>query len=125
MSISKGVVFLAATLTFAAAGCSMDVAKQLASNTQMRDQVMGAIAGNADMAMQAVDKIIANDSLRTQVVDHLLQNDGVAQQVLGRIAGNENALGMVVGMAVRDTTMSKAIMTIVKKGMDSAAKGSM
>jgi hypothetical protein len=114
MTTKKRLLAVLALVTMAAAGCSGDMARQILSNEQLRGQVMDVIAQNKGVALQAVDRIVASDSLRATVVDHLLGNKDVAQQVIMRIATNPDAFDMVLGAAVRDSSMRGHLMTLVK-----------
>ncbi len=119
MTTKKSVLALLTLATLSAAGCGGDIAKQIGSNEQMRGQVMDAIAQNTPLAMQAVDRMMSPDSLRVAVVDHMLGNKDVAQQVIVRIATNPDAIDMVLGVALRDSTMRGHVLTLMK-GMQMA-----
>lgn len=121
MKKSGRIVFLAAAVLMVAAGCGMDVAKQLTSNEQLRTQVFDAIAANKDLAGQVVDKLMASDSTRIAIVDKMLANNEVAKQVIVRVATNPEAIDMVIGTAVRDSAMHDHVMTLVK-GMEMGSK---
>lgn len=96
-------------------GCgNADVAGQIATNQQMRDQVMGAIAANPDLAVVMQQKLVANDSLRTKVVDALLQDSNSSQYVLYRIATNQDAVDIVLRAAVADSAMRQHVLTVMK-----------
>jgi hypothetical protein len=110
----KLVPALLAMAALAAVGCSGDIAKQVASNEQLRGQVLDTIAQHRDIALQAVDRIVASDSLRGVVVDHLLQNKDVAKRVIVRIATNPDAFDMVLTVALRDSAMRGHVLTLVR-----------
>ncbi len=97
------------------AGCGGgDVAGQLGTNQQLRDQVMGVIAGNADLGVLMEQKLLANDSLRTKVVDAMLQDTNASQYVLYRIATNKAAVDLILQAAVADSAMREHIISVVK-----------
>ena len=102
-------------------GCAgnADMGKQLASNEQMRESVMGAITTNQDLAVVMQKQLLANDSLRTKVVDAMLQDSHSAEYVLYRIATNRDAVDMVLKAAVSDSSMRDHVFTLVK-GMEMA-----
>ena len=105
----------------AAVGCSGDMARQLASNEQLRTQVFDALAGDPKLAMAAVDRLVQSDTLRATVVEHLLSQDDVAKQVLVRIGTTPEALDMVVGIAAKDSTLRDHLVTLVR-GIEMATK---
>jgi hypothetical protein len=115
------MVFAASLAVFVAAGCSVDVAKQLASNEQVRTQVLDAIASNPELTGQLLNKLTASDSTRIKLVDDLLQNEQVAQQVLVRVGMNPDAMNMVIGVAVQDSAMRGHVIALVK-GIEMGAK---
>ena len=98
----------------AASGCGVDVAKQLATNEQMRTQVLDAIVANKDLTGQVLDKLMASDSTRVAVVDKMLSNNEVAKQVIVRVGTNPNAIDMVLGVAARDSVTRDHVLTLVK-----------
>lgn len=115
------IVVMAAALALAAAGCGVDVAKQMATNEQLRTQVFDAVAANKDLTHQVLDRVMSADSTRIAAVDHLLANDEVAKQVLIRIGTNKQALEMVMGIAVQDSS-TRDYMFAMLKGMEMASK---
>ncbi|MFN8587193.1 MAG: hypothetical protein U0704_05270 [Candidatus Eisenbacteria bacterium] len=120
----KHARMLFAMMTFAAVtavGCSGDMARQIATNEQLRTQVFDAIAGDPKLAMGAVDRLMQSDTLRAAVVEHLLKQDEVAKQVLVRIGTTPEALDMVVGIAAKDSTLREHLVTLVH-GMEMATK---
>lgn len=122
--IKRGrMVFVAALALFVTAGCSMDVAKQMVSNEQVRTQVLDAIVANKDLTGQLMAKFMGNDSTRVQFVDALLQNEEVAKQVIVRVGTNPNAVDMVLGVAVQDSAMRSHVVTLIK-GIDLASRQS-
>lgn len=114
MTIKKTTLVLVALVAMTLAGCGGDLARQIATNEQLRGQVMDAIASDRGLALQVVDRIVVPDSLRSVVVDHLLLNKDVARQVILRIATNPDAFDMVLGVAVSDTAMRSHVLTLVK-----------
>jgi hypothetical protein len=113
---------LAAAVLLVAAGCGMDVAKQLTTNEQLRTQVMDTIAANPALRVLLVDKLMATDSTRIAVVDKLLANDEVAKQVIVRVAMSPSAVDMVIGSAMRDSTMREHVLTLFKGIQMASAK---
>jgi hypothetical protein len=108
---------------FVAAGCGVDVVKQIQSNEQMRGQVMDAIVANKDLTGQMLTKLVATDSTRIRFVDQMLHDPEVAKQVIVRIGTNPDAIDMVMGVAAQDSAMRAHVMTLVK-GMQMASKPS-
>ncbi|MEO5989347.1 MAG: hypothetical protein ABIU54_02585 [Candidatus Eisenbacteria bacterium] len=107
-------VFLA-LIALGLAGCGGgDVAHQLETNQQYREQVMGAIAAKPDLAMAMQQKLLANDSLVTKVVDMVLQDSDASQYVLFRIATNQDAVDIVLRSAVADSMMRRHVMAVMK-----------
>lgn len=119
MKRARIVVMAVAALALAAAGCGVDVAKQIATNEQLRSQVFDAIVANKDLTTQVLDKVMSADSTRIAAVDQLLKNDDVAKQVLVRIGTNKQALEMVMGIAVQDSS-TRDYMFAMLKGMEMA-----
>lgn len=115
------IAFAAALVVFAAAGCSVDMVKQLQTNEQMRGQVMDAIVANKDYTAQLMTKMMATDSTRIAFVDGILHDPEVAKQVIVRIGTNPDAMDMVLGVAVQDSAMRSHVVTFVK-GMEMGAK---
>lgn len=107
--------------TITAVGCDGDIAKQIATNEQLRSQVFDAIAGDPKLAMGAIDRLVQSDTLRAAVVEHLLKQDEVAKQVLVRIGTTPEALDMVVGIAAKDSTLRTHLVTLVH-GIEMASK---
>lgn len=105
----------------AASGCGVDVAKQLATNEQMRTQVLDAIVANKDLTGQVLDKLMASDSTRVAVVDKMLSNNEVAKQVIVRVGTSKQAIEMVLGVAVQDSSTRDYTMAMLK-GMEMAGK---
>ncbi len=118
MRFTKFVV-LAAMAAALAVGCGGDLAKQIAGNAQLREQVMTAIAGNKDVAMEAVDKFMADEGLRTQVFDRILANKDMAAGLVQKLATNQDLVDQVVGAAVKDPAMKDHLVTLLK-GMSMA-----
>ena len=108
------IVLVAALAAFVTAGCSLDVAKQLTSNEQVRTQVLDAIAANKDLTGQLLAKLTATDSTRVGFVDAMLQNEEVAKQVIVRVGTNPAAIDMVLGVAARDSVTREHVLTLVK-----------
>jgi hypothetical protein len=115
------IAFAAALVVFVAAGCGVDVVKQLQSNEQMRGQVMDAIVANKDLTAQLLTKLVARDSTRIGFVDGMLHDPEVAKQIIVRVGTNPDALDMVLGVAAQDSAMRVHLMTLVK-GMEMGAK---
>ena len=105
----------------AASGCGTDLAKQLATNEQMRTQVFDAIVANKDLTGQILDRMLASDSTRIAIVDKMLGNDEVAKQVLVRVGTSKQAIEMVLGIAVQDSSTRDYTMAMLK-GMEMASK---
>ncbi len=111
----KTLVKLAFLTAFGLAGCGGgNVGSQLATNQQLREQVMGAIASNPNLAVVMEQKLLANDSLRTKVVDTLLQDSNASQYVLYRIATNQDAVDIVLRAAVADSAMRRHVLAVMK-----------
>lgn len=121
MKRARMLVTLALFTTVVATGCNGDMARQLASNEQLRTQVFDAIAGDPKLALAAVDRLVQSDTLRAAVVEHLLTQDDVAKQVLVRIGTTPEALDMVVGIAAKDSTLRDHLVTLVR-GIEMASK---
>ena len=105
----------------AASGCGVDVAKQLATNEQMRTQVLDAIVANKDLTGQVLDKLMASDSTRVAVVDKMLSNNEVAKQVIVRVGTSKQAIEMVLGVAVQDSSTRDSTMAMLT-GMEMAGR---
>jgi hypothetical protein len=112
---------LAVAALVVVAGCSADVATQLASNEQVRTQVFDAIAANPQLSGALVDKLMSADSTRIGIVDKMLANDEVAKQVIVRVAMSKDAMELVIGAAVRDSAMRVHVITLLK-GVEMASK---
>jgi len=111
-TLSKCAVTVAA---LALAGCGgADVGKQISTNEQMREQVMGAISTNPDLAVVMQQKLLANDSLRTKLVDTVLQDSKSSEYVLYRIATNQAAVDLVLRAAVADSAMRTHLLSVMK-----------
>ena len=115
------IVLAAAFAAFVAAGCAMDVAKQLTSNEQVRTQVLDAIVANKDLTGQLLAKLTATDSTRVGFVDAMLQNEEVAKQVIVRVGTSKQAIEMVLGVAVQDSSTRDYTMAMLK-GMEMAGR---
>jgi hypothetical protein len=112
---ARNVMLVAAAATaFGMAGCGSDVASQLQSNEQLRTQVLDTLASHRDLALKAVDRLMATDSLRSAVVDQVLRNEEGAKQVLVRIGTNPDAVDIVLGVAMKDSTVRGHVMTLLK-----------
>jgi hypothetical protein len=115
------LAMLAVMMLVVVAGCSVDIAKQMTSNEQVRTQVLDAIAKNHDLASQVVDKLMATDSTRIAMVDKMLGNSEVAKQVIVRVATNPEAIDYVIQAAVQDSAMRAHVMTLMK-GIEMGSK---
>ena len=120
MKRSRMAVLVVAALVVVA-GCSADVASQLASNEQVRTQVFDAIAANPNLSGALVDKLMTADSTRIGIVDRMLSNDEVAKQVIVRVSMSRDAMDLVIGAAVRDSAMRAHVITLLK-GVEMASK---
>lgn len=101
------------------AGCAADVPKQIASNKQLRDQVMGAIAGDGALAEEMTKRLLATDSLRARVIETVLQDSNGARYVIARVGHNPEALDYVLQAASADSAGRAHLMTLFK-GMQMA-----
>lgn len=110
---------IAVSFTLAAAlamgGCGgKNMASQLASNEQMRNEVMSAITSNPELAVIMQEKLLASDSLRTRIVDTVLHDTNSSQYVLYRVATNQDAMDLVLKAAVADSSMRTHVLTLLK-----------
>lgn len=121
MKRGRIVVMVAAVLALAAAGCAVDVPKQLATNEQLRTQVFDAIVANKDLTNQVLDRVLSADSTRVAAVDQLLTHDEVAKQVLYKVGTNKQALELVMGIAVQDSSTRDYLFAMLK-GMEMASR---
>lgn len=115
------IVFVAALALFVAAGCGVDIVKQLHTNEQLRGKILDEIVANKELTSQLLARIVASDSTRTRFVDVMLHDPEVAKQVLVRVGTNPDALDLVLGIAAQDSAARQHVMTLVK-GMQMASK---
>ena len=106
-----------ASLTLA--GCAGDVTKEIKTNAQVRDRVMGAIASDGDLAVKMTQQLLANDSLRVRVVEAMLHDSNSAKYILARIGHEPDAVDMVLQAAAADSVGRAHVMTLLK-GMQMA-----
>ncbi|MEO5617827.1 MAG: hypothetical protein ABIS67_08645 [Candidatus Eisenbacteria bacterium] len=102
-----------------AAGCAVDIPKQMASDPNLQAGVMDAIAGNAGMAGQMADKLLASDSTRAMLVDKVLAHGDAAQRAMMAVAKDPTTLDGVIGLAVQEPAMKEHVLTLLK-GMEMA-----
>lgn len=107
-------MLIALTAVALSVGCTGDLAKQIATNTPLRDQVMGAIAGNPEVAMQAVDRFLGDENLRGQLIDRVMANPEMVQGVIQKLATSSDLVDQVVGAAVKDPAMKDHLVTLLK-----------
>lgn len=109
-------VFIAAiaAAAIALAGCGGDVAQQLTSNSEFRNQALGAIAGNGELAGAMVDSLLAGESGRTVLVDRVLANGVVVQDMIGRMAKDQTSVDAMINLAVQDTAMRAHVLAMFK-----------
>jgi hypothetical protein len=108
------------TALLLAGGCGGDISRVLATDAQMRDQVMSAIAGNGELAGAMMDRLLGGDTTRALVLDRLMANGPAMQNMMARIAGNRTMIDGILNVAVQDTGMKRHVMTLFK-GMEMGA----
>ncbi len=102
-----------------AAGCAGDISKQLVSDPNLQEKILGTISANEGLAGQMADRLLAGDGTRAMLVEKLMGNGDAAQGVMLAVAKNSSMLDGVIGLAVQDSSTRDRLMTLFK-GMQMA-----